>query len=369
MYDRWAGGAKTPAEVEAFRGELRSAMLRHPVEPYFTYLGAVAAFRARDQNALTWISRTLELDGGRGRTHFLAAEVLAARKAIPQALLELRLAVTSDMNFASLAAERAVQWSADCERLAEAVPAGPSGSPMLSGMGSALFAKGVEPCAERLLREAVARAPQAPEPRVELARLLLSQLRRAAPGSTCTAAGREACLAEASRLANEVAGLSPRRSDSLRLRAEIALVRGNAEQACALLTDGCGQIDDRAPCLEARLNAAAATRRLEALIAAAKDYLSVTCTAAEACSTANLRVGDLFSAQGDLATARTHYERAAREAHTEEAWLRVADAASRAGAHRQAADALAKVAKLRGGGDAALKARIETEQRAALGGP
>lgn len=93
----------------------------------------------------------------------------------------------------------------------------------------------------------------------------------------------------------------------------------------------------------------------------------MSCAAAEECASAHLRVGDLFVGQGELATARTHYERAAREAHNEEAWLKVADAASRAGAHRQAADALAKVAKLRGGGDAELRARIENEQQRAMG--
>lgn len=366
LYQRWSAGVNGPGELATFRSELRAAMLRHPAEPYFPYLGAIAAYRGRDQNALAWVARTLELDGGRGRTHFLLAEILASRGAMAQALLQLRLAVSADRNFHSVAAERAVRWTSDCDRLVQSAPEGTSGWEMLGVMGSGMMEKDGA-CAERLLRDAMGRAPQAAPPRAELARLIIRRLRAPSGEPACAGGARAKCLSEAEHLATEVTRLSPRASESLRLRAELLLVEGKADEAAKLLSNGCAEVDDRVTCFGARLDAAAATKRSEELTAAAKDFLAVSCAAAEECASAHLRVGDLFVGQGELATARTHYERAAREAHNEEAWLKVADAASRAGAHRQAADALAKVAKLRGGGDAELRARIENEQQRAMG--
>jgi hypothetical protein len=52
---------------------------------------------------------------------------------------------------------------------------------------------------------------------------------------------------------------------------------------------------------------------------------------------------------------------------TEGRWIRIADAAAQVGAHGQAADALEKVARLRGGGDETLRARIRTERNNAMG--
>lgn len=367
LYERWSRGAKTPEELATFRSEIRAAMLRHPAEPYFPYMGAAVAHRMRDKNVYAWIRRTLELDGGRARTHLLLADVLAARGATAQALMELKLAVSADRGVSGTAAERAVKWTADCEQLMQTAPADPSGWEVLSAMGATLADKGASACAERALRDAASRAPTRGAPRAELARVLIERVRASEP--QCSGAAREACAREIRTLASEVERLDPKSSEAARLRAELLLVEGKPDEAAKLLDDACLRADDRAVCLAARLDAAAATKRAEALAPAAKDYLAVACTAADACASASIRVGDLFAAQGDVATARTHYERAAREAHSEEAWLKVADAASRAGAHRQAAEALSKVAKLRGGGDAALRERIESEQRRALVNP
>jgi predicted Zn-dependent protease len=61
--------------------------------------------------------------------------------------------------------------------------------------------------------------------------------------------------------------------------------------------------------------------------------------------------------------------RAAREdPNNEQRWLQLADAASGAGAHMQAIEALEKVARRHGGADPALKQRIDAEHAAALGG-
>ncbi len=52
--------AKDRSAVAGFREDLKKAMTRHPAEPYFTLLGAIAAEAARDSSPLPWIKRSLE---------------------------------------------------------------------------------------------------------------------------------------------------------------------------------------------------------------------------------------------------------------------------------------------------------------------
>jgi uncharacterized protein HemY len=78
-------------------------------------------------------------------------------------------------------------------------------------------------------------------------------------------------------------------------------------------------------------------------------------------------MGDLFAGKGEWGTALGHYERSVKQEPSEARWTRIADAAARVGAHSQAADALEKVARLHGGGDDALRARIREERNHAMG--
>ncbi len=87
------GGKQEPAVVSSV---LHAAMSRHPSEPYFSLVGATLAYRARPGSAMPWLERAIERAPLNGRAHLLIAEVLAARGARQQALLELRLATDDD---------------------------------------------------------------------------------------------------------------------------------------------------------------------------------------------------------------------------------------------------------------------------------
>jgi len=116
-----------------------------------------------------------------------------------------------------------------------------------------------------------------------------------------------------------------------------------------------------------RLDAAEATNSGETIAAAAATFLAASCGTAESCAHASATVGDIMTRRKEWGAALTHYSRATREAPTEDRWLRLANAASNIGAHAQAAEALQRVARLRGHADLELKKRIDAEQAAALG--
>ncbi len=97
-----------------------------------------------------------------------------------------------------------------------------------------------------------------------------------------------------------------------------------------------------------------------------KDMAALSCSSDTACAGAMAWAGDTLASLGDLGGAMTYYERALRDVPNEAEWLKLAGVASRIGAHARAAEALERVARLRGGGDADLKARIDTERARAL---
>jgi uncharacterized protein HemY len=96
--------------------------------------------------------------------------------------------------------------------------------------------------------------------------------------------------------------------------------------------------------------------------------LRVACGSAAECASTATTIGDLLAARGESGTALTYYKRACNEAPDEARWSRLADAASKVGAHAQAAEALEKVAQLRGDrADPTLRARIVSERNRSLG--
>jgi lipopolysaccharide biosynthesis regulator YciM len=113
--------------------------------------------------------------------------------------------------------------------------------------------------------------------------------------------------------------------------------------------------------------AATKVRLPAAIDAASKELLAASCGTAVQCAEMATWLANARMARNETGVALGLLARAAREDPTnEERWLRLADTASQAGAHSQAVDALERVARRRGGADAALKQRIETERAKVL---
>jgi predicted Zn-dependent protease len=105
------------------------------------------------------------------------------------------------------------------------------------------------------------------------------------------------------------------------------------------------------------------------LDAASKDLLGLACATPLDCANMATWISGLRAGRGEGGMALALLARAAREDPNDETrWLRLADAASSAGAHGEALDALEKVARRRGGADEALKRRIDAERSHVMDG-
>lgn len=363
-------GAVSGAGWERFRGELRAAMLRHPAEPYFPLLGAVVASQGRSESPLPWLQRTLERSRRHGRAHLLLAEVLASRGATEQALLSLRLAVEDDPRVTSTAAGLALQWTRRWEDLLRAVPEGAAGAEMLERLAIAWGREGDQALRLRCAEEAIARAPDRIGARWAAGDALLTML--GDPGSAhCggaedAAARRAACEEQLEAHAAAIQGRKESSFFAVQLRARLLLLRKKSAEAEQLLAGSCERLDDRAGCLRLRVTAAAQMPSPERLFPAIRDFLSASCSSPSACAAASTWVGDLLVARKDYPSAVTHFARAAQDEPTEERLLKLADAASEAGAHVEAANALERLLHRRGGNDPELRRRILDEKAKAM---
>lgn len=356
-----------PEEASALRVELRAAMLRHPAEPYFPLVGALTAVRARDQSPLPWLQHTLERGQVNGRAHLLLAEVLHTLGAKGQALFELRLSVENDGGLASAAASRVTRWTREFDEFLAAAPEGRAGVPMLDLVAAALSTPEGWSLAQRVDREVIARDPNAVSARSREAELRLRALAEGPRGpmpADAICPDREACRREVLEQAAAIGRVAPDLAIAALLRARLLLVDGKAAEALRLLTPECEKATDRLPCLQLRVKAASEIKGEDRITEASRDLLAAACSNLALCADVANWIGDLRTGRGEPSLALALYERAARVDPTDQRWFKLADAASRAGSHLRAVDALQQVAR-RHGGDADLARRIEEEQRRA----
>jgi hypothetical protein len=136
-----------------------------------------------------------------------------------------------------------------------------------------------------------------------------------------------------------------------------------------LLETSCDLVSDRRPCLQTRVVAAAKIKAPAVLDTASKDLLGLACISSVDCADTATFLAGIRSSRGEGGMALVLLARAAREDPGNDArWLALADAASSAGAHGEALDALEKVARKRGGADPALKKRIDAERSQVMDG-
>ncbi len=362
-----AVGPALAAEVSALRSELGAAMRRHPAEPYFPLMGALIALRVRDQSPMPWLQRTLERGQVNGRAHLLLAEYLSARGAKKQALFEIRLSVENEPSLAGAAALRVSRWTKRFDELLGAVPDGPAGVRMLDQLAVNYPAADDMPLRLRCNQEVFARDPTEVGARFRAADLLLGALEDPR-GNAALCAEREACRKEIGAQADAIATHRPDSSMAPLLRARLLVVDGKVDEAVSLLEGECSKVSDRVPCLRARLLTAQKLPGPSRFNAAAKEMVASACTTPAACADIAGWVGDLRTVRGETGLALEMYERAARVDPTELRWLALADAASRAGAHARAVEALQRIALRHGGRDPALARRIEEERQRAANG-
>jgi tetratricopeptide (TPR) repeat protein len=357
--------ARTPSGKVEIKQRVRDAMLRHPAEPYFPLLAAeIAWLGVPPENPLPALSRSLERSAQNGRAHLLLAEILLARGARSQARLELRLAVSDAPELAYDAGRLAMRAGATHDELLETVPNGPEGLAVLDTIYGFSNQEGRLP----LLRELEKRDASNVGVYLHLADYYFAEMGKGDASSLCRGDERSSCEKEFDRAVKALDRLRPTLSLSAQYQARFLLSSSKPEEAEALLSLRCPQVEDAGNCQFLRASAAAAIKgKPEVMQAAIRDLQLAACGSAAECAATATTIGDMLAARGEWGTALTYFKRACTDEPNESRWLRLADAAAKVGAHRQAADALEKVASLRGKVDAALRSRIDAERNHALG--
>ena len=366
-HELYSRGTGTAAERSKLLGELSAAVRRHPAEPYFPLLGALVAWRGGDADPVPFVARAIERGPDNGRAHLLLADVLASRGARRQALMHLRFAVEREPELTAVAAIRAQRLVTSDGDLEAAVPTGRAGVALLVALATAQ-PEGKSRQRRELLSRALERNPAEAAAHAGMAGALLAELALGDASEECGGDGGSRCASRIEGHAEAVERGEPRSSAGARLRARLLHARGDARAAQKLLAERCAVAADKVECLEARLRIAAQVTPPDQLPAAIKEYMLARCSRADDCGSAAIVVGDIEATRGEWGAALGHYGRATRESPTEESWLKLATAAERVGAHAQAADALEKVMRLKGGADPTLRARIDELRAAALKG-
>lgn len=356
---------EAPTEVSQLRGELRSAILEHPADPYFPRLGALVAFKVRDDGPLRWINRSLELGMSSGRSHYLLGRLLLAYARQDQAFIELRYAVGYDPELAGRVAELLLNLSHDLDVWRRAVPEGTTGGRLLLALARRLKGDAEATNRLRVLREAGRRAPDLPEARARLAEELLFALSRK-ERPECADGAREECLQALRDNGTALQRLTPDKSDGAELVARWWMLRGDLVQADRLLGEECGRVEVRRRCLLLRVEIVAGLRDTARTQTIARLAAAQSCTGVDDCAKLHASVAEALSRSGETALALAYYLQAARDDRSDVRWLKVAEVASLLGQHALAADALSKVERRRGKGDLETKRRLAAERVRAL---
>lgn len=323
---------------EAFHDRARAAMLRHPAEAYFPFVGALRATVARDEDVLSWAGRALERSPAYGRVHLLLARAFYVKNP-SQARLEYRIACEEDRS--ACAIEEALRLVHGFDDAMELVPDGPRGIDVLTRLADALAAR-LPATVVRLDRELAARDPRALGPVQRAAAAALGDVRNAEPW--CGEHDRERCVADGLADANRLRLAAPEKCEGHALTAELRVAAGDVDGALAELDGALDRVTERSPCARRLVTLAEATGSRARVDAALDRLLKLGCEAPAECVT-NLA----FAAE--VETRRDGARRAL--ALTKRAWERaperddlLASVAARAGAqglHGEAIEAYSRL--------------------------
>jgi hypothetical protein len=338
------------------RAELRTAMLRHPAEPYFPLLGAFLAEREQ-RDPLPWLARALDRGPRYGRVHLALASAMQARKKTGQALMHLRLAARYDVNVRGVALSRAVRWAPSVRQLAAGFPAGSEGGTLFPKLCELLTAPQRTAC----FREAAQRTPQSAPVLKEFIEGLLAGIETNSGG--CTAAERVACEGELERALSAYTAAAPGSFRSIYYRARLQAARGDVGSAAKSLLANCPAAEEAEDCLDRAVDFASRAGDTTALGTALDRQVALRCLVPARCADAHDRASDLFAERHVWARALRHLNAAAEADPTTSRWLKVAETATRIGAPSSARMALQRANLLGANGPDERRRVAELEQR------
>lgn len=358
---------KDPADVQAMWSDIRSAILRHPAEPYFPRLAAALALRLGNVEPLPWIGRALERGPVDSRTHWLLARALQAHGFLQQALLEARLAVQYDKQLATTVGATVAQWSRKLSEIRKAAPRGHAGAQVQLSAARAL-----DPKDHTLLRQELYRGAIHEDPNFAAAhRALAEELLHGLQGNRYQGDERARCEAQILHQATRLASLKPESADSSEVLAKLYALTNQIEQADRMLSPRCPGLakGERLKCWRALLATARSQPGHRQLVERVSEQLvKAACGFEQDCQRALLQAGDGMAALGNWPEALNYFQRAAREEPTVAALLKVSEAAAALGRPTVADRALALAAS-HARTNPGLRAQIEAKRQALLNIP
>jgi hypothetical protein len=310
---------KLESAREELRGQLRAASLRHPAEPFFSFVAALVSYRARDMDPLPALGRALERAPYSGQVHLLLSHVLTRKGARSQALLHLRLAARYDRTLRAAVIERSVAWTKTGEELVGVLP-----------QESEAFAQACPkvPLSERRVGcwEAFERLSPGEVGKVAETWLALLEAKL----SPCDGAQRATCERSAEA---EIAALKGKHHPPERLaplEARLKVLRGDTASAIRELLAGCPETNSALPCHELAIRLARDARATEALVTAVSRWLPLVCAHdAAACPRHKSEAGRWLGEAGAWGLALRHFTESATSEPTASRWLDVAETAIR----------------------------------------
>jgi tetratricopeptide (TPR) repeat protein len=326
-----------------FISAIRGAMLRHPADPYFPFLGALRTTLHRDDNIVPWASRTLERSPVYGRMHLLLARWLFAR--VPsQARLEYRLAFEQELWVRAAVLAECPRLVRSFDDAMELVPPGKDGLPVLEALATALQER-LPATRVRLDAEILSRDPAAIEPVQRAVRDAVADARPADPAPWC-ATSLNACLDAALGRADALRHVRPSACDGHAFYAELRIAKGEVDEALSELDRAADAVDDRARCLRRAIELASAARRPAKVDQALEKLTLADCNTAADCVSNLEFAAAVEEGRGNTRRALLLYNKALEaDPGRDDLLERVALSASRLGLHAEARDAYAKLAE------------------------
>lgn len=323
---------------DAFRDRARSAMLRHPAEPYFPFVGAVRATVVRDESVLPWASRALERSPVYGRVHLLLARSLFARNP-SQARLEYRIACEQDTT--TCQTDEAARLVSGYRDAMELVPDGARGLSTLSRL-TTLLEQRLPSSVVMLDREILKRDPQALEPLRRAALAAIWDLR--SPEAWCDGAARAECVEEGQGAARKLRALAPGRCEGHALSAELRVVAGEVDAGFGELDKALDLVTDRSACARRLVTLAVQTNNPARIDSSVDRLLKAGCESPPDC-VANLTFAaatenDRGRTRRALVLTKKAWERAPER---DDLLIEVAMKSEAQGFHGEALDAYTKL--------------------------
>jgi tetratricopeptide (TPR) repeat protein len=313
----------------------RTAMLRHPAEPYLPFIAALRATRARDESPLPWLEATLERARVYGTAHLLLARVFGLR-APSQARLEYRLALEQAPELAGAVIQESPRLVARFDDAMELVSAGEAGVGMLSSLATSLTPRLPSTCV-RLDEELSSRLPSEASPLLRGAASAVADLSGGDDTSWCLGSARSVCIERALSAAGRVETADPASCAGYVLEARALAAAGSSGRAMARLDEVSDRVRDRIACLRATVSLANDVRDDTRLEKALAEIVRVGCVDDRQCVPNLVWVAQEHESRGSMPRALAVYKRAHDAAPDDDALLEnVARLAAAAGMNAEA---------------------------------